>query len=626
VGYIPEDQKEFLVEIPDEIKGNNIIYQVINNDGIIIIPATSMGPVHSIWNKNYAIGNITSIHTSGNYQLQILVENKVRAEVTIKVDTEPYKEILLRAVQFYYYERCGTTAEMIVPGYIGHELCHADDGILYPINGVTTWINLSGGWHDAGDYGKYMESHFNTQFAVYALANCYRMNRDYWLNAVNSTYDTPAPDAIDEAIWGAQFLQKMIVPDSNGEARVFSGIYAKKPNGDWNRFGFWGAPSDETDNLNGTGDERSVASLWNTSGDSWAEYHKYGYLFVNDHAAMMVAAALVETALGAKDFTYWNNFKYSPEKLVQNATALFRSHLNGYFLDSNGSNPELLNSSNDDLMLYVPLLAAKALAEWAKYTNDWENFTYYSSIASRLFAKILTTIGPKADPVWWDYNMMLQSLWQYSTFINGTICPELKQLFSDWSLQTWEPTCNETGNIFHFQKHPTYYFDYYGTSLALGLGCMSAMFAWNSSRNPNEGFWSDTETSWIRDYGVANGVHWLFGRNPLDICQIESFGVKNLPVYHNRYCSIPGNPRGAVPGIIPNGIARAPPSKETLKEFNGDEVAALYASPDIPWFDLNPLNLEKRELGHFRSNEVYITDNAGFIMGFSCFLNQSGIF
>lgn len=65
-------------------------------------------------------------------------------------------------------------------------------------------------------------------------------------------------------------------------------------------------------------------------------------------------------------------------------------------------------------------------------------------------------------------------------------------------------------------------------------------------------------------------VHWILGRNPFGVSLMEGVGRRFVPNYHHRYNAIPGNPRGAVPGALLNGIIRAWPHQ------------------DRPWLDMSP--------------------------------------
>ena len=69
---------------------------------------------------------------------------------------------------------------------------------------------------------------------------------------------------------------------------------------------------------------------------------------------------------------------------------------------------------------------------------------------------------------------------------------------------------------------------------------------------------------------AENQVHWILGRNPFGVSLMEGVGSRFVPNYHHRYNAIPGNPRGAVPGALLNGIIRASPHQ------------------DRPWLDMTP--------------------------------------
>lgn len=69
---------------------------------------------------------------------------------------------------------------------------------------------------------------------------------------------------------------------------------------------------------------------------------------------------------------------------------------------------------------------------------------------------------------------------------------------------------------------------------------------------------------------AENQVHWILGRNPFGVSLMEAVGEQFVPGYHHRYNTLPGNPRGAVPGALLNGIVRAWPHQ------------------DRPWLDMTP--------------------------------------
>jgi hypothetical protein len=85
---------------------------------------------------------------------------------------------------------------------------------------------------------------------------------------------------------------------------------------------------------------------------------------------------------------------------------------------------------------------------------------------------------------------------------------------------------------------------------------------------------------------AENQVHWILGRNPFGVSLMEGVGSRFVPNYHHRYNAIPGNPRGAVPGALLNGIIRAWPHQ------------------DRPWLDLTP-----EPNADYHSNEPWLPYN-----------------
>ena len=78
----------------------------------------------------------------------------------------------------------------------------------------------------------------------------------------------------------------------------------------------------------------------------------------------------------------------------------------------------------------------------------------------------------------------------------------------------------------------------------------------------------------------------------------EGAGTVNPPRYHHRYDSIPGHPRGAVPGAIPNGFVRS-----------------AYGL-DQPGFDLSRVG-SGRAHPSYRTSEPWLTHNMWYLMALS---------
>ena len=68
------------------------------------------------------------------------------------INDDVYGELLESATFFLYLQRCGQKTE---DEYLGHDICHSDLAKYWSYT-KEIYLDLSGGWHDAGDYGKYL--------------------------------------------------------------------------------------------------------------------------------------------------------------------------------------------------------------------------------------------------------------------------------------------------------------------------------------------------------------------------------------------------------------------------------------------------------------------------------------
>ncbi|MDW8394598.1 MAG: glycoside hydrolase family 9 protein, partial [Chitinophagales bacterium] len=130
-----------------------------------------------------------------------------------------YMDVLKHAVRSFYYQRCGVakTAAHAGAGW-ADAACHIGtqqdtDCRLYNNTAPATSRNLSGGWHDAGDYNKYVNFTWGT---LIDLLLAYEENPSVW----RDDYGIPEsgngiPDLLDEVKFELDWLLKMQQPDGS---------------------------------------------------------------------------------------------------------------------------------------------------------------------------------------------------------------------------------------------------------------------------------------------------------------------------------------------------------------------------------------------------------------------------
>ena len=92
------------------------------------------------------VADFSDLKTPGNYQI---VADEVKSAVFTISDTV-YDDTIDEAFRMYYLQRCG---KEVKDDTFGHKACHTEKAKDYE-TGKT--VDVSGGWHDAGDYGKYV--------------------------------------------------------------------------------------------------------------------------------------------------------------------------------------------------------------------------------------------------------------------------------------------------------------------------------------------------------------------------------------------------------------------------------------------------------------------------------------
>ena len=145
-----------------------------------------------IWGgKNY-IADFTDFKKEGLYfvRLKVAETREVADSYVFPIRKALYFDLAKKAAGWFYYQRCGVE----VPGF--HKACHTEDAVI-KIDG--TKVDVTGGWHDAGDYGKWTHAGAT---GVVALA----MFQDEFGNELKT--GSCVPELIDEAAWEAEYFCK----------------------------------------------------------------------------------------------------------------------------------------------------------------------------------------------------------------------------------------------------------------------------------------------------------------------------------------------------------------------------------------------------------------------------------
>ena len=155
---------------------------------------------HGNFSYHYALDFSSKVQT-GRYKLKI--ENSAAESLPFTISDKAYAEAHEICLGYIRQQRCGYN-----PFF--DKYCHQHDGkTMYGPMADSTYIDVSGGWHDAGDHLRYLMTSGNT---VCRLLLAYRENKSIFVDQVNDLGQAGTngiPDILDEAKWGLDWMLKM---------------------------------------------------------------------------------------------------------------------------------------------------------------------------------------------------------------------------------------------------------------------------------------------------------------------------------------------------------------------------------------------------------------------------------
>lgn len=186
--------------------------------------------------RNIFCADFSRIEKSGNYRIQVDIGKQRSISPEFAISENLFRDLAEKSRSMMFFQRCGFE----VPGV--HKACHLDDGQirsqanLAEGGKIIGHVDMSGGWHDAGDYDKYLATEMLPIIALGRLGRRFNCSK-----------------LLDEAAWGAKHQLKAILPDG----RMYYNVVRKNRLGEIKMEQI--APEDETDNKVGTVDDRMAS-------------------------------------------------------------------------------------------------------------------------------------------------------------------------------------------------------------------------------------------------------------------------------------------------------------------------------------------------------------------------------
>ena len=185
LGYTPAMQKIALLrgDLAAEM-------QVKNETGYVVLTLPVDSQRTRLWEDDLAAVDFSALTQPGTYTLHCGSESSY----PFVIAENPYAKCLTALVDMLYLQRCGDDLGPEA-GCFAHPACHTGMARVY---GTDEWVDTTGGWHDAGDYGRYIVPAAKT---VADLLLAWQWNSDAFVSGM-----TRLPE---EARWELEWMLKL---------------------------------------------------------------------------------------------------------------------------------------------------------------------------------------------------------------------------------------------------------------------------------------------------------------------------------------------------------------------------------------------------------------------------------
>ena len=202
IGYHPSDKKvavfSDLACSDGEISPVSNFQIVDSSTGETVYNGTiSEGRLDTSTGEVNASGDFSDFTTPGTYKI---VTADGEESFVFSIGEDLYQDTLEQVAKMFYLQRCGQELTEDEAGAFAHPACHDTLATIY---GTDQKIDVSGGWHDAGDYGRYIVP---AAKAVADLLLAYEKDPD----AVKAT------DLLQEVKYETDWMLKMQDPLTGG--------------------------------------------------------------------------------------------------------------------------------------------------------------------------------------------------------------------------------------------------------------------------------------------------------------------------------------------------------------------------------------------------------------------------
>ncbi|MBR3760777.1 MAG: glycoside hydrolase family 9 protein [Ruminococcus sp.] len=196
VGYTPNAKKTAVFR---DVTGETS-FSVINADTKSVVYTGELyGKTENLYAEETDwLGDFSEITEPGRYYITC---GNLDDSYEFEISENVYSNLLDDSVKMLYLQRCGCE---VIDAEFGHPSCHDSLATVY---GTNQKIDVTGGWHDAGDYGRYVVPAAKT---VADLLYAYERTPElYGDNLGIPESGNGVPDILDETRYELEWMLKM---------------------------------------------------------------------------------------------------------------------------------------------------------------------------------------------------------------------------------------------------------------------------------------------------------------------------------------------------------------------------------------------------------------------------------
>ena len=208
LGYRPDDEKIAVFRGEDMDSAFSVVDV---KSGETVFEGTLLaGEKNNNTRETESSGDFSELKTPGTYKV---VGEKCGESYEFTIGDDVYDEAFDAAVRMLYLQRCGVELTEEYAGDFAHPVCH-DGGAVVHGSASSSTVDVSGGWHDAGDYGRYVVS--GAKAVADVMLAYERYPQAFGDDAGIPESGNGTPDILDEARYELDWLLKMQDPATGG--------------------------------------------------------------------------------------------------------------------------------------------------------------------------------------------------------------------------------------------------------------------------------------------------------------------------------------------------------------------------------------------------------------------------